>query len=131
MALHFFVPTNKSTLADSMGEVLREAAKACVIPRFRALDPSDICEKSPGDLVTTADREAEAMIAARLSALLPSARIVGEEACEGGPDLFTGLSQGEVWIIDPIDGTGNYAAGRAPFAMMAALLREGDVVASA
>lgn len=114
-----------------MGQVLRSAARRSVLPRFRQLDETDIEEKSLDDLVTIADKEAEAIIAQGLSALRPAARVVGEEACARNPTFLDDLDQGEVWIIDPIDGTGNYANGHSPFALMTALLARGEIVASA
>jgi fructose-1,6-bisphosphatase/inositol monophosphatase family enzyme len=119
-----------SALADAMAAVLRQAADAVVIPRFQRLAAGEIEEKSPGDLVTVADREAEQVIAAGLASIRPDARFVGEEASARDPSLLAGLDRGAVWIVDPIDGTGNYAAGRAPFALMAALLEDGEAVAS-
>lgn len=124
-------PNAPSSLAYEMGKVLRSAARQSVLPRFRQLDEKEIEEKSIGDLVTVADREAEALISQGLSALRPTARAVGEEACAHNPALLNDLDHGEVWIIDPIDGTGNYANGHRPFAIMAALLINGEIAASA
>jgi fructose-1,6-bisphosphatase/inositol monophosphatase family enzyme len=117
-----------STLFDSVGAVLREVAATAVMPRFAALAPGDSEIKAPGEIVTIADREAETLISAALGNLLPDARVIGEEACAARPALLGGLDQGTAWIVDPIDGTANYAAGRAPFAMMVALLRQGETV---
>jgi fructose-1,6-bisphosphatase/inositol monophosphatase family enzyme len=103
---------------------------AVVIPRFTALEPSDITSKGVSDPVTIADREAEARIGRELQLLLPSSRVVGEEACAGNPRLLDGLDEGTVWIVDPIDGTANFAAGRPTFAMMIALLEQGELVGS-
>ncbi len=100
------------------------------MPRFRRLAAAEIEEKSPGELVTIADREAEAVIARGLAAIRPDARFIGEEACAADPSLLDGLDQGAVWIVDPIDGTGNYAAGKRPFALMAALVEYGETIAS-
>jgi fructose-1,6-bisphosphatase/inositol monophosphatase family enzyme len=119
-----------TSLPDAIAVVLREAAATAVMPRFQRLAAEEIEEKSPGDLVTSADREAERIIALGLSAIRPDARVVGEEACARDPSLLENLASGSVWIVDPIDGTGNYAAGRAPFALMAALIEEGEIVAS-
>lgn len=80
--------------------------------------------------MTVADREAEAIIASGLAAVRPDARFVGEEACAQDPSLLHRLDEGAVWIVDPIDGTGNFAVGREPFALMAALLEQGEIVAS-
>ncbi|WP_052134822.1 inositol monophosphatase family protein [Sphingomonas sp. 37zxx] len=119
-----------SSLPDAIGAVLREAAATVVMPRFQRLGADEIEEKSPGDLVTSADRDAEAVIARGLIAIRPDARVVGEEACARDPSLLDRLGDGAVWVIDPIDGTGNYAAGRAPFALMAVLIEGGEIVAS-
>jgi fructose-1,6-bisphosphatase/inositol monophosphatase family enzyme len=101
---------------EAVGEVLREVSAAVVMPRFAALATGEIAMKAANDPVTIADREAEVRIADALSALLPAARIVGEEACASNPALLDRLGEGMVWIVDPIDGTANFAAGRAPFA---------------
>jgi fructose-1,6-bisphosphatase/inositol monophosphatase family enzyme len=118
------------SLSDAIAAVLREAAAEAVMPRFQRLAAAEIEEKSPGDLVTIADRKAEAIIARGLAAIRPDARFVGEEACARDPALLRELDSGSVWIVDPIDGTGNYAAGRHPFALMAALVERGEIVAS-
>lgn len=131
MVPDLIAPNSVSFLPIAMGDVLREAATKTVLPRFQNLSRSQVAEKSPGDLVTVADREAEAIIAAGLARLRPSARIVGEEACADNPALLSENEKGEVWIIDPIDGTGNFASGRTPFAMMAALMVGAQIVASA
>lgn len=122
--------TRMTSLPDSIAAVLRQAATEAVMPRFRDLAAFEIEEKSPGDLVTVADREAERIIARGLAAVRPDARFVGEEACAHDPSLLHDLGRGAVWIVDPIDGTGNYAAGRRPFALMAALVEEGETIAS-
>jgi myo-inositol-1(or 4)-monophosphatase len=65
-----------------------------------------ISEKATrGDLVTAADKASEALIVARLREATPHAAILGEEG---------GASAGESderWIVDPLDGTTNYAHG--------------------
>ena len=117
-------------LPEAIAAVLRHAAATVVIPRFQRLAAAEVEEKSPGDLVTIADREAEAVIAQGLATIRPDARFVGEEACAHDPSLLDDLGHGAVWIVDPIDGTGNFAAGRRPFALMAALIEDGETVAS-
>jgi fructose-1,6-bisphosphatase/inositol monophosphatase family enzyme len=119
-----------STMIDTVRNILREAAATKVMPRFARLDPADIESKAPGEPVTVADREAEAMITAALLAVDPTARVIGEEACAEDPSLLGTLGDGRAWLVDPIDGTANFAAGRAPFAMMVALLDRGTTIAS-
>lgn len=113
-------------MIDQVVNVLQETAEAVVLPRFRNLAEGEVVEKSPGDLVTVADREAEVMLTGRLAAMLPGSLVVGEEAVAADPTVLERLSDaGAVWLIDPIDGTGNFAAGREPFGMMVALMRGG------
>lgn len=105
--------------------LLREVAAAVVLPRFRHLDAADIEEKAKDDLVTIADREAEVELARGLASIDPGARIVGEEACAADPTLLDTVGSGRVWLIDPVDGTNNFAAGKTPFGMMIALVEDG------
>jgi fructose-1,6-bisphosphatase/inositol monophosphatase family enzyme len=113
-------------MIDEVGTLLRTVARDTVMPMFRALDPSEVHEKSPGELVTVADRAAEAAIAEGLRALLPGSVVVGEEAVADDPALVRRLGDDQpVWVVDPIDGTTNYASGRHPFAIMVALRRAG------
>lgn len=113
-------------MIDQVVKVLREVAEELVLPRFRNLADSDVTEKSPGDLVTIVDREAEAAIGVRLADLLHGSLVVGEEAVATDHRVLERIGDpGPVWVIDPIDGTGNFAAGKEPFALMVALLRGG------
>ncbi|WP_447763257.1 inositol monophosphatase family protein [Sphingopyxis panaciterrae] len=109
---------------------MRDVAASVVMPRFRVLAPGEVSEKSPGEIVTIADREAESRLHDGLAALGLGARIVGEEAAEQDPVLLEGIGKGLVWLIDPLDGTANFAAGRAPFGMMIALVDGGEPIES-
>jgi fructose-1,6-bisphosphatase/inositol monophosphatase family enzyme len=64
-----------------------------------------------------------------LAQLLPEATIVGEEAAHADPALLDRLGDALCWIIDPIDGTNNFAAGRPPFGLMVALAEAGETIA--
>jgi fructose-1,6-bisphosphatase/inositol monophosphatase family enzyme len=116
---------------DKVETLIRDVAASVVMPRFRKLTEDEITQKAPGDLVTIADREAEALLAAGLVTLLPGSRVVGEEATSVDLSLLSIIGgPGDVWLVDPVDGTANFAAGRPPFAIMVALLRDGATVAS-
>lgn len=104
---------------------MREVAATVVTPRFRMLAAHEIAEKSPGEIVTTVDREAERRLFDGLAALGPGVRIIGEEAAEQDPGLLDRAGEGTIWLIDPLDGTANFAAGREPFGMMIALVDNG------
>lgn len=115
--------------ASEVSTLMRSVAEAAVMPRFRRLAAHEVMEKSPGELVTAADLEAERRLTDGLSALCPEARIIGEEAAAENPRLLDGVGEGLLWLIDPVDGTGNFAAGREPFGMMVALVENGVTLA--
>lgn len=118
------------SIIEQVSALLRETAASTVMPRFQTLHSGEIEEKAPGDIVTIADREAEALITPRLLALYPSSFVVGEEAASLQAGMLSNLDAGTIWLVDPIDGTANFAAGRPPFALMVALLKYGEMVAS-
>ncbi len=108
---------------------MREVAREVVMPRYRNLAEGEISEKTKGELVTIADQESEHRLAEHLSAILPEAGIVGEEACAADPGRLASAGSGLQWLVDPIDGTGNFAAGQPPFGIMIALADAGTVLA--
>ena len=114
-----------------VAEILREAAKAEILPRFRRLDEGMVRQKTEAiDLVTEADEEAERVITAAMRARWPDALIVGEEAVSSDASLLDGLAGADLAVtLDPIDGTANFAAGVPAFAVMAAVVSRGEVLA--
>lgn len=112
-------------LHSQVSELIRRVAAEVVVPRFRKLASHEIAEKSPGEIVTCVDREAELRLRDGLAALLPGARVVGEEAAAEDPSLLGDIGEGLVWLVDPLDGTANFAAGREPFGMMVAIVEDG------
>ncbi|HWG98443.1 MAG TPA: inositol monophosphatase family protein [Pilimelia sp.] len=113
-------------------QLLRATARTAVLPLFERLRRGDpdalagVAEKALGEVVTAADREAERLLDAGLRALLPGSEVVGEEAVADDPTVLDRLAAaGPVWLVDPVDGTANFAAGREPFMMMVALRRAG------
>jgi len=112
-------------------ELMRQAARQAILPRFRLLRAEDIEEKSPGETVTAADREAEALLTAGLQALLPGALVMGEEATSmQSQRRIDAAAASELWVVDPLDGTANFVAGSPIFAVMVALIRDGETVMS-
>ncbi len=113
----------------TVAAIIREATEAEILPRFRNLTSSQIREKKPNQLVTEADIEAERVLSRRLTELLPGA-VVGEEGIDANPTLMSALERpGPVWVIDPVDGTGNFASGNPRFAVIVALVIDGETVA--
>lgn len=116
---------------DDLAALLAEAAKAEIMPRFRRLEAQDIRQKSsPADLVTEADVLAERMITARLLEAWPQAIVVGEEAVSADPSRLDGLADAPLaFVLDPVDGTFNFASGMPLFAVMLAVVVRGETVA--
>jgi fructose-1,6-bisphosphatase/inositol monophosphatase family enzyme len=109
---------------DQVSELLADVADRLILPRFGALKSTDIQEKKPGDLVTVADREAEIELARVLRAAEPGVLVVGEEGVFTDPSCLDLLPTAEhAWVIDPVDGTRNFARGGADFAVMLAEVR--------
>lgn len=96
---------------------LADAAGAVIRPHFRELVDSE--RKPDATPVTIADREAEEAIRAILRAERPDDAVLGEEfgASDG--------ASGRQWVIDPIDGTAGFLAGRPIFGTLIALLADG------
>jgi len=112
---------------SKVSEIIGEISASEVLPKFRSLADEDIREKTAGDLVTVVDVAVEDLLTARLQDLLPGSLVVGEEAVHGEPALMQQLgTEAPVWIIDPIDGTRNFAHGRPTFAVMVALIQHGE-----
>jgi fructose-1,6-bisphosphatase/inositol monophosphatase family enzyme len=117
---------------DAVTQLLVEAGQTVVLPKFRNLREDQIGTKSgPNDLVTAADIECEAFLTERLTAMRPGSAVVGEEAVASDPDRLDMLTDDsrDIWIIDPIDGTYNFAHGDERFAILLALAREGETQA--
>jgi myo-inositol-1(or 4)-monophosphatase len=86
--------------------------------------PREIAEKGRrADIVTDADRASEALIVARLRGEYPNASILAEES-----GAYNGTS-GERWIVDPLDGTTNFAHGYPAFCISIAYERDGELIA--
>jgi histidinol phosphatase-like enzyme (inositol monophosphatase family) len=96
---------------------LADAAGAAIRPHFRsALVPERKPDATP---VTLADRAAEEAMRAILSAEVPEDTVIGEEMGS------TPGTSSRSWVLDPIDGTAGFLAGRAMFGTLIALMIEG------
>ena len=114
-----------------LATILRDAARAEALPRFRRLDASMVSTKTEAiDLVTEADVATEEVIKAAIAQWMPQALFVGEESVAADPALLLALADADLAVVvDPIDGTANYAAGLPLFATMAAVVSKGETIA--
>lgn len=120
----------RADLAD-LAAILIEAAEVEILPRFKRLGLDDVSLKSgPQDLVTVADQAAERFIAARVATRFPGAVFVGEESVAADPSRLGLIGAAKLAIVvDPIDGTFNFANNLPLFGVMAAVVVEGETVA--
>lgn len=116
---------------DTVFDIIRDVALRVVEPRFQTLKEGDIRSKSsPSDLVTIADTQAEAELERFLPALVPGSVALGEEAISRGEHSEDRLldRSGTYWVIDPVDGTHNFAHGIPVFGTMVSLVHNGECV---
>jgi len=114
-----------SALDREILALCREVTAKVILPRYQNLRHGEIEDKGGNDPVTIADREAEAMLFQGLAKLAPGVGLVGEEAAFADPAVLDHLS-GPCWIVDPVDGTRNFAAGRPPFGILIARADGGE-----
>jgi len=115
---------------DAVTALVERVAAVAVTPRFRALQAGDVHDKGVDDLVTIADREAEALLAEGLTRLMPGVPVVGEEDVATHPEVLDVLATAPLaWVVDPLDGTRGFVEGSPDHAVMVALVEHGDVVA--
>ena len=103
--------------------LLREASEQKIMPLWQNLRQGDVAEKTPDEIVTIADRSCESFLMDHLPKLMEGSLVLGEESVHANPSLLSALrSNAPVWIIDPLDGTGNFVLGKPPIAIMVCLI---------
>jgi fructose-1,6-bisphosphatase/inositol monophosphatase family enzyme len=115
---------------EKVQALIEEAAAEEIVPRFGKLAAGDVREKAPNDLVTVADLAMERRLTPALSDLLPGSTVVGEEAVSDDAQIQDRLhGDAPVWLIDPVDGTSNFAGARPMIAVIVALVQGGRTIA--
>lgn len=111
-------------LTEALADIAEDAARV-ILPYWR----SGVVAERKGDdsPVTQADREAEALILARLAAAYPNIQAVAEEAASA--DGLPAEAANWFWLIDPLDGTRGFVEGRESYTVNIALIRDGAPVA--
>ena len=104
------------TYAAELQLAIRLADEAAREIAAIAIEGFDVETKGDGSPVTQADLKASALICAGLKAAFPQDALLSEEA------PFVPGESGRVWIIDPLDGTGDFAGHSGDYAVMIGLL---------
>lgn len=119
-------PTDLAALAD----LVRSAARDELLARFRATARR---EKADGSWLTEADLAMQARLEQELSLRFPEIALLGEEMPSAQQEALLAAAQAPghpgLWLLDPLDGTSNYAAGIPLFAVSLAYLRAGRIEA--
>jgi myo-inositol-1(or 4)-monophosphatase len=96
-------------------------AETAILRSIDRLDTLEITQKAPHDFVTEMDKKAEQEIISVIKKAYPEHQIIAEES---------GLHEGQsdyIWLIDPIDGTHNFARGIPHFSIAISFLEKGVV----
>jgi len=112
------------SLDAAVEQLLRTVAETAIAPHYRQLAADQVFTKDADDVVTVADRLSEEMLAEGLAKIMPGLAVVGEEAAHADPAVLDRLA-GDCWIVDPLDGTRNFAKGQAPFGILLAMASGG------
>lgn len=102
-------------------DVAKQAGEL-LLGHFEKLERSEISFKGKRNLVTVADSESEEYIVSRIRSAYPEHAVLAEENTR---DEKKSSFQ---WIVDPLDGTINYAHGHPFFCVSIALARDGEVI---
>lgn len=108
---------------NEIQNIITSAAREELLPRFAKVKRE---LKSDGSFVTEADLTVQQRIKQQLSQQWPDTLFLGEEMTEQEQRELLSLSQA-VWILDPLDGTSNFAAGIPYFSVALALVEQGEV----
>jgi fructose-1,6-bisphosphatase/inositol monophosphatase family enzyme len=107
----------------AVAALMRQVAATAIVPHYRQLAAHQVFAKDADDVVTVADRLSEELLSEGLARIL-DVPIVGEEAAHADPAVLDRLT-GDCWIVDPLDGTRNFAKGQPPFGILIALASGG------
>ena len=100
-----------------------EKASKVIIRDFGEIENLQVSKKGPRDFVTKTDKKVEKILIEELSKSKKNYSFITEETGK-----INNKNKENFWIIDPIDGTTNFAHGFAPYCISVALWEDGQVV---
>lgn len=111
-------------MREKLEQIIRVAAQQELLPRFKQVTHS---LKSDGSIVTEVDLAMQQQMIEVLKQYWPQIPLLGEEmSAEEQQQLLDNNEEG-LWLLDPLDGTSNYAAGIPYFCVSLALMKRGEV----
>lgn len=110
---------------ETLQAILNTAAREELLPRFAHVEREF---KGDGSIVTEADIAMQQRVLEALQENWPDIPVLGEEMSSEEQQALLADSPTGLWLLDPLDGTSNFAAGIPYFCVSLALIRDGDVV---
>jgi len=111
-------------MLPQLEQIIRQAANEALLPRFEHIERHF---KADGSVVTEADYAMQQRVTTELQQRWPAIPLLGEEMSEAAQQALISDNQRGLWILDPLDGTSNFAAGIPCFSVSLALLIEGEI----
>ena len=110
----------------TLEQLIRKVAQEELMPRFERVE---MAEKADGSVLTEADLATQQRLIAELSQQWPTFEVLGEEMTEAQQlDKLENPGEG-LWLLDPLDGTANFASSIPYFAISAGLVQDGKLQA--
>lgn len=110
---------------DTLSALVREAAREELLPRFERVGHQI---KADGSLLTEADLAMDRLLREALAERWPDVVFLSEEMPREEQEARLRAGEGGLWILDPLDGTSNFAAGIPLFSVSLALVEAGEPV---
>ncbi len=106
-------------------QIIRELAQQEILPRFNRVTHQI---KADGSLLTEADTAMQQAVIQQLKQHWPEYQLLGEEMSTEQQQALLDHHGAGLWVLDPLDGTSNFAAGIPIFSISVALVMAGEVV---
>lgn len=110
---------------SNVTSLVKQAAVEEILPRFLNVSAE---EKTDGSLLTAADLGCQQSLSQSLQQYWPDIPLLGEEMTPERQESLLSNSDTGLWILDPLDGTANFAAGFPLFSISLGLVKSGRVV---
>lgn len=110
---------------EKLTAILQSAAQEELLPRFARVEREF---KGDGSIVTEADTAMQRRLSEALAKNWPQIPLLGEEMSSEEQQALLNTCEQGLWLLDPLDGTSNFAAGIPYFCISLALIRGGEVV---
>ncbi|MBK1656228.1 inositol monophosphatase family protein [Allochromatium vinosum] len=113
---------------NHLARLLRDTAAAAILPNWQGITAR---HKADGSFVTESDLAAQRHLSAALARDFPGIPLLGEEMTRAEQERLLQSADKALWVVDPLDGTSNYAAGFPAFSISLALIEGGRPVLGA